>query len=1013
MNNCDWDSYSSSLENRIKNLPKVSHENVQKCYDGLITAMLSAADEFFPIKNTARGKIPSPPWWDKECTEAVKKRNAIEKSCNNNLNMQSYLALKNASAACKRFLRKKKLEGWQRFCSSLSPDSPLSSVWNSIRRFRLSHAKVSQTSHSLDWVSPFLNNLAPDSVPNFDQIPFLYSDFEDYKEPNGMSSPFSISEFKFILNRVLDSTPGVDGIPYSFIVNSKPLTLSYILDIINVIIETGDIPQSWKHHIIIPILKPHKDPLNPASYRPISMSSVLSKLAEHLIKIRIEWFLEHNNILASSQFGFRKGKGVSDNLSIFTTDVLVSFSKNESAVAAFLDVSAAYDNVDLLLLKSKLDLLKIPQKFTNFVFNLFSGRSIFVRVPGVNLSTRLLWKGVPQGSVLSPLLYDIYTNDLEAIVFPCSILQYADDIVIYSCDASIEVATCTLQRSLDNLIIWLNSHYLSLSVNKCVVVPFSRRRKIPPINIKINDSQVSVSFEVTFLGRRLNSKLNGSSHINYTVEKCEKRINVMRALAGTWWGAHPTTMRMVYFALVRSLLDFACFTLALVNKSNYHKYDLIQYKCLRIILGAMKSTPVEALQVECSDPPLHLRRQFLSDNYFYKVWHLLSHPLLSKIELLNNFINESNNFWRNKTVPYLVSSYRNIINLKTENLSIRYLQPPIFACDYEVLIFEPKVVLSIGINKQSPNANEKLDLFIRQNTPDAEIFFTDASKSSISTIPDIDTNIVGAALLQRSTGYFKLFKCSPLISNFTAECLAVLECVKFILSSKINKAIIFTDSLSCLYSLLSNPFKKHIPPVVLEIKNYLKQSYDINLQVSLIWIPGHSGIQGNESVDSLAKMAAFQGRSIDVIYCDDLLQMSRPNLFKCWNNNWLNRHNDKAKFYRSIVPSVPLDPWFSKFSLPKKTTSILCRLRFNHCSSPVHLYKLNIFDSPLCQCGLGIGDVTHVLFHCPRYGSPSFYDFLVKYKAPLPCNLSSILSLSNYIYVKCLNKFIIYHKISL
>ncbi|KAA5587406.1 hypothetical protein F3G61_31670, partial [Pseudomonas aeruginosa] len=131
-----------------------------------------------------------------------------------------------------------------------------------------------------------------------------------------------------------------------------------------------------------PILKPNKDSNNPLSYRPVALSSVLVKLAEHLIKQRFEWYVEHNNLLPCSQYGFRRGKGVSDSHAIFATDIFLSFSKSESVVGAFLDIQSAYDNVNLIKLKETMSDLKLPLKFIDFIFNLYTGRTISLHIPG-------------------------------------------------------------------------------------------------------------------------------------------------------------------------------------------------------------------------------------------------------------------------------------------------------------------------------------------------------------------------------------------------------------------------------------------------------------------------------------------------------------------------------------------------------------------------------------------------------------------------------------------------------
>lgn len=257
-----------------------------------------SADSCIPLKNSANGKIPSPPWWDAECTAAIKTRKRDEDKFLEDLSeIQSYLQYQSSNARCKRLFSTKKRQGWTRFCENLSPRTPSSLVWKNIKKYRKSLTVSDPSSNDpSSWLDAFYDKLSPPFVPSEDCLPSSPSP----SSSDRMDEPFSINELNSVLDHLSDSSPGIDGIPYSFLKKCSKSSRLFFLDLLNEIYDSGCIPEPWKHQIIIPILKPRKDPSDPSSYRPIALSSVLSKILEHLIKNRLEWILESRRILSKS-----------------------------------------------------------------------------------------------------------------------------------------------------------------------------------------------------------------------------------------------------------------------------------------------------------------------------------------------------------------------------------------------------------------------------------------------------------------------------------------------------------------------------------------------------------------------------------------------------------------------------------------------------------------------------------------------------------------------------------------
>jgi hypothetical protein len=399
LENTDWNLFRNCVEEKISSLPTVHSNNQLICSQSFAHLLTDCADVCFPKKNSFHGKIPHPPWWDSECTSAIKNRKTAEKNYKNISTIENFNILSNINNEIRKLFKQKKWNGWKNFCSSISPDITPSVVWRNIRRFRSAFKDSNNPYIQEQLAEQFLDRLAPATVPQY-----IYPIHSHLVNDSSLNAPFQLSELKGILSYVKDSSPGMDGIPYSFISHLGESSLKYFLTIINSVLISGNIPSSWKSQEIIPILKPDKPPSEPSSYRPIALSSVLVKIAEHLVKNRLEWFVESNGLLAKSQFGFRKGKSTMDSLSIFSTDIRLAFSSNESLLAAFLDIKAAYNNVEINILKVKMQELHIPIFLINFIINLLSERSVHIFLDEYNVKSRLIWKGLPQGSVLSPLL---------------------------------------------------------------------------------------------------------------------------------------------------------------------------------------------------------------------------------------------------------------------------------------------------------------------------------------------------------------------------------------------------------------------------------------------------------------------------------------------------------------------------------------------------------------------------------------------------------------------------------
>ncbi|KAL0803382.1 hypothetical protein ABMA28_017394 [Loxostege sticticalis] len=570
---------------------------------------------------------------------------------------------------------------------------------------------------------------------------------------------------------------------------------------------------------------------------------------------------------------------------------------------------------------------------------------------------------------------------------------------MYVSGKNIEQLCLSLSSALSSLRIWLQNHGLNLSVNKSSVVLFSRMRCPPPISVYFDNRLIPVQSEAKFLGLILDAKLTGLSHMYYLTARCEKLLNILRCLAGVWWGAHPFSLKLIYNALIRSVLDYGTFFLEPCSVVGLHKLDVVQSKALRIVTGAMRSSPNNALQVECSEPPLKLRRQFLSDKYLFRAFQFRNHPLYSKLQQLSDYV-YSDPYWYHKYPPCLVISFRKYISLQAPTHRSAFL--PLFCSSFESLIVSPSIHFDLNIPKNSSSSFSDFKLALESyDWLDWHHIYCDASKHS----PEGN---VGIGVYHHQYRINQKIKFPPETSVFTGECFGLFKSLEYVLLFKLSKTVIFSDSKSAFQALAKFPFKSNTSfPLVIETRKLLEKCLSNGLQVVFAWIPSHSRIPGNEIADRLANDAVVSGDMFPYRnYSHDLVTLPKFYLRKSWNEDWNRSGQIKGKFYKNIQHDIPIKPWFFRTRLDKRATSSIIRMRLGHACVPAHLARLHIVDNDMCECGEEVGDINHILFSCQKYDRSFFISSLISLRIPFPTCIKCLLYDNDYDVYKCISLFL-------
>ena len=295
-------------------------------------------------------------------------------------------------------------------------------------------------------------------------------------------------------------------------------------------IQLGYIPVAWKLATLRMLLKPDKLPSLTTSYRPISLISSIMKLFERVIEQRLRSHLEHIGFINKHQSGFRKAKSTDDHLFKLSQSIMESFNRGEHAVAAFLDVGKAFDNVWHNGLRFKIFQLNLPTKMTRWLSDFLVGR----HEPQVNVNNFFssqinLKAGVPQGSVLSPLLFLIYVNDHPTPHHKQnSLSQFADDTAQWAFSRNVRIAAKLLQQDLLKLAMWCAKWRIKLNPVKTIVIIFSRSAlpRKTELNLKLDGETLKIYLQVKFLGITFDSQLYFKKHFEDILDRCNTGTTV-------------------------------------------------------------------------------------------------------------------------------------------------------------------------------------------------------------------------------------------------------------------------------------------------------------------------------------------------------------------------------------------------------------------------------------------------------------------------------------------------------
>lgn len=493
-----------------------------------------------------------------------------------------------------------RIESYQRYLSDIDPGD--SSMWKATKRIlrtqtiiptlrenNLSYeSDVQKTNLLADYFeSAFQPNAEVDDDTAELVHDFMSSTSSSAELPIKFISP---SEIKSIIHNLrLRKAPGADLIPNIVLKYLTPKSLAILASIFNACISRGHFPSSWKHAEIIVIHKPNKPKHSPSSYRPISLLSSISKVLEKLIQKRLLHYLELSNILPPCQFGFRPMHSTTHQILRLTEKIIQGFEGKKHSAAAFLDVAQAFDKVWHEGLLYKLYKFGFPKFLQNLISSFLDNRTFCVKLNSTTSTLRPIKAGVPQGSILGPLLFNIFMSDMPDP--PESTLAlYADDTAVITQSSDLDTAVDALQLSVDCLYDWFSKWRLALNPTKCEMKIFSLKKYVHPPGVFVQGNLVRWNPDdqaIKYLGVYLDRRLNWNFHVNNKLAQGYARLAQLYSMINRKSTLKPTCSILIYKTILRPLIMYACPVWGpSLSKSKLNKIQIFQNKILRIAVNS-------------------------------------------------------------------------------------------------------------------------------------------------------------------------------------------------------------------------------------------------------------------------------------------------------------------------------------------------------------------------------------------------------------------------------------------
>ena len=931
----NWDVYRTELQSRLDpaNGSLSSTAAIDEAVSKLSHAISLAFEKACPLRRFKH--VQHVPWWSRELGTLRRSSRRLFRVAYASDATDDWLRYKQSRREYKRELLRSKRQSWQDFCGNIQGNHAAAKLFKhlgskqggglgllQLPNGEFTTNRESTLAHLLKVHFPGSQSLVS---PPSDSASSNLGEARDWRVAEGL---VSVKRVEWAIQSFAPfKAAGEDGIFPAQLQQAGDLIYPLLCKIYRACIALSYVPKLWRCIRVVFIPKIGKPTYALAkSFRPISLSSFLLKGLERLVDRYLRDEVLTKYPLHPNQHAYQVGKSTESALHILVGKIEQALELRLYALGAFFDIEGAFDNVPFQAMADALEDRQVPKVICLWVSNMLRQRVVTASLGDSNKSVSVL-RGCPQGGVLSPLIWCLMVDDLLKKMNANNLftLGYSDDGVILLGGRDLNQVCVRMQGALDAVMDWCKPRDLSVHPDKLELVLFTRRIKLYGLHLPVlGGKQLELSSQVKYLGVILDKRMKWEHHI---ASKCSKAIRAfwqLKRAVGNKWGLSPKITYWMYTSVIKPMVNYACLVwwprLNLVS-ARKQLLQLQRLACLSIT-GALRSTPTAAMEILLGLLPVQVE--------------VVRSALLAchRLVCTNNW--DTSLRCAHARIYYRLGSVAHLSMDKSDAILRRFE-------------FQEKVSLSI------PSREE----WTRDTLP------TRTRGIACYTDGSFIEGTAGAGVFIPRWRVQLSFPLGAYCTVAQAEVYAILQCVKYIADQFTRGCSfsVFSDSQAALKALTR-------PIITSELVRLCRQEMARVCRfnrLTLSWVPGHRGIEGNEKADQLAREGASQAPTSRPVGIAPALVKAQVETWALSEAqaSWTSRTDCRQS--REFIPGYRQQFTRQLLQRARRDVRVIVGLLTGHCLNK-HLFRMGLANESLChQCKEEEESSIHFLCSCPAF----------------------------------------------